>query len=535
VDAGLPVTTSPDVTQTAPEPRRARKNKGGNGRGTYGKTAKVGALWSIARQGGNELIAIPTSMVMARLLSPSDFGIAAAALFFVVLAARLTQFGFNAALVRVKDLRPEHTTSVFVATLGLGVLTYGTLYLAAPAIGIFFRSEDAGRVLPIAAIAFLINPFGTVPAALMQRHMLFRYKTLTDWLDAAIGAGVSIAMAFAGYGYWSLLYGNLVASAINVVVQMYLSGWWPRFGWSSPAIRELLSFGLGIQAKRVLEYAAFNLDNLVVGRVLGMTALGFYDKAFTTMNRLVNRLTLGQTYFRIFSVIHEEPERFRRAYSRLILTITLIGLPAFTSCIVLAEPLFLVLYGNKWLPAVVPFQLLCVAGMFKLLNAYASQANEATGNVWPQARRQGLGTLLIVLGAAFGSRWWGVTGAACGVMLAMAVLTAAMQGLVRRATGLSWRAMLLPQLPGVVCALLLAVVLTLVARALHALNADVAAWQLILVQGTIGVFVYAAFLLFSPFAAVREVVAETIDDLLPAGVAQALNGRKSLARAQAQP
>ena len=201
-----------------------------------------------------------------------------------------------------------------------------------------------------------------------------------------------------------------------------------------------------------------------------MTALGFYDKAFTTMNRIVNRFTLGQAYFRIFSIIHDEPVRFRRAYSRLILTITLVGLPAFTGCIVLAQPLFLVLYGEQWTSAVLPFQLLCAGGMLKLLNAYASQANEAVGNIWPQARRQAVGVLLVVIGAWIGSRYGGVSGAALGVGIAMCLLTASMQALVRRATGLSWRALLAPMAPAIVCSVLLVAVLSGVDRAISSHN-----------------------------------------------------------------
>ncbi len=133
-DDGLPPSLDPAGTGS----------KGKSGKQYYGKLAKVGALWSIMRQAGQEMIAIPSSFVLARLLTPEDFGISAAASFFVALSARLTQFGFNAAIVRIKELRPEHSSSVFVVNLVLGVLTYTTILIAAPYIGMFLRSPEAG-------------------------------------------------------------------------------------------------------------------------------------------------------------------------------------------------------------------------------------------------------------------------------------------------------------------------------------------------------------------------------------------------------
>jgi teichuronic acid exporter len=131
-----------DESGTGSAPGDSKKKP--SGKKYYGRTAKVGALWSILRQAGHEVVAIPTSMIMARLLAPEDFGIAAAASFFIVLAARLTQFGFNAAIVRIKDLRPDHLSSVFAVNLALGLLTYLALVATAPHIGAFLRSPEAG-------------------------------------------------------------------------------------------------------------------------------------------------------------------------------------------------------------------------------------------------------------------------------------------------------------------------------------------------------------------------------------------------------
>ncbi len=496
------------------------RKKHGN---SYGRTAKKGAAWAAVRQGGHELMAIPFSMVMARLLTPTEFGVAVAASFFVLLAARLTQFGFGAAIVRIKDVREEHTASVFIVSLGTGILSYAALFLAAPAIGRFFQSPDSGALVRVAALTFVISPFGSVASALITRNMQFRAIAIADWTDSLVGSVATIVLALRGWSYWSIVYGQILATSVRVVLQMYLANWRPSLRFSRTALQELLSYGLGVQTKRLLEYAAANLDTLVVGRMLDITALGFYDKAFSTMGRLVNRLTLGQAPFRIFAIIHEDRERFRRAYERLILSVTMLGYPALAGCVVMATPLFEVLYGPRWQAAVLPFQVLCVGGMLKLLNNYGSQANEAAGAIWHQARRQAVGTALVVVGAAVGSYYWNIFGAALGVTVATAILTISMQALVRRATGFSWRAMLAPQLPAVLCAVVVVGAMLAAVHTLARLAPRAAAWQQLAVLMAAGALAYALFVLFTPIGALRELVSETVEDLVPASAARVLS------------
>jgi O-antigen/teichoic acid export membrane protein len=412
---------------------------------------------------------------------------------------------------------------VYVVNQVMGVITFTALYAASPYIGMFFRSADVGRLLSLAALTFVITPLGTVPAALLQRRMQFRYTVLADWTDTIVGLVVTILFALRGFAFWSIVYGHLSGLVVRVLLQMYLARWAPSLKVSRSSLKELLSFGLGLHSKRLLDYAATNIDNLVVGRVLGMASLGIYDKAFTTMNKIVFRLTLGQAPFRIFSIIHEDEERFRRAYARLMLSITLLAYPLLAGCIVLAQPLFLVLYGEKWVSAVFPFQLLCLGGMLKLQNAYAAQVNEAVGNIWPQVRRQAVGVVLVFAGAAVGSLYGGVTGVALGVLVAIAFLTVAMQDLVRQATGLSWMAMLRPQLPSLACSALVVTALVTSEIALRRIVPGAHAWQMLLAQGAIGALVYGAFLLAGPFVAVHDLVTEILEDLLPKGPARIVN------------
>jgi PST family polysaccharide transporter len=298
--------------------------------------------------------------------------------------------------------------------------------------------------------------------------------------------------------------------------------WVPSFKCSRQAIRDMFSFGAGIYAKNLLDYAVQNLDNLVVGRVIGITALGFYDKAYSTMSKLTAKINLSgpSVSFRIFALIEEDRDRFRRAYRKVVLSVTLIAYPILTGLILVGPELINVMYGARWMPAVVPFQILCVAAMFRTLNTYASSATQAKGQIWSEVHRQALFTIVLVAGVATGSSW-GISGAAAGVLISTAFMTVLLQALVRRLSGLSWGDMLGPQVPAFVCTAGLIVIVLLTKRGLNAVLGNPPAPIVLILCVVISAVYYGGFLLFARFSDVREVVHETASDLAP-GVAKRL-------------
>ena len=482
----------------------------------YSRLAKVGVFWSVLRDGINEILHIPTAMVLARLLTPYEFGVSAAAYLFMHFAERATGLGFSAGLVRMKELRPDHIASVFTVDLAICTITWLLLTLGAPAIGGFFNSPEIAMLLPIAALKFLVTAFGPIPAALLSREFAFERRALTDWMGAITYSVSTIAFAWAGYSFWSLVYGDLLKSIVRHILLVYTSGWVPRLGFSRIALSEMFSFGMGVYAKGLLTYAAQNLDNLVVGRVLGVTALGLYDKAFSTMGRFVSRIALSGpgVSFRIFAIIHEDQERFRRAYRKVTLGASIVGFPCMAAAIVMAPNLFLVLFGDQWGAAVVPFQILGVAGMLKLLASFASSASQAKGRIWAEVTIQAIYAVLVVVGVIVLSPW-GVIGAAVGVLAATIVMCALMMDLVRRAAELEWSDLLAPQVAGWACSVGLVPVLLLAAALLTRAMPHPAPWQFVLAQSCAGVLFYAAFVWFSPFHDVRNLARETVCDFAP--------------------
>ena len=503
-----------DQTETTEPPAQGKAGK--PKRQFYGRTAKRGIAWSFMREVGTEIIGTPVALILARLLTPFDFGVAASAAFFVTLAARLTNFGFNLALARIKVLRPEHSSSVFVVVLGIGAVAYIVLASSGQFMAEFFHAPQLVSIMPVAALGFLITPFGSVPAALMTRDLKFRESAICDWASGIAGAMTSVPLAFMGFGYWALVYNQVSSDIVGTTAKIILSGWRPRFHFSRTAIKELLSFGTGVFFKRLLDYASNNGDNLVVGRMLGVSALGFYDKGFVTMRRILTRLNTGgpAVSFQVLSKMQDEPERFRKAYRKISVASALLSFPALLGLATIGPDLIPVMYGHQWAPTIVPFQVLCVSGAFTVLTDYVGAALQSMGRIWGQVTRQVVHASLIIILVAVFSRW-GLPGAACGVLIATVTMYVLMQSLLMRLTSLPARLLFQLQIPGLLCGL--GVVLTVSATRWVCLEhvASAPQWMRLMAELLAGGSAYLAFIKFNRFSDVRGLIQEVASDAPP--------------------
>ena len=182
------------------------------------------SCWGLGQEAFNELIHIPTLVILARLLSPHEFGVTAAAGFFMNFANRFTKFGFNIALVRMKHMEAQHSSSVFVVSVAMGLASWAALTLGSPWIGRFFNSPETGQVLPIAALTFIIASVGSVPSALLTRDFRYREKTVVDWSGTLTYSVVAVALAWSGWSFWSLVYADVARTTVLTTASLHS---WP--------------------------------------------------------------------------------------------------------------------------------------------------------------------------------------------------------------------------------------------------------------------------------------------------------------------
>lgn len=473
----------------------------------------MSAVWDFGSMLSGQVAMFVVSIFVARLLTPADYGVTAAARFFITLANRLTQLGLNASLVRMKETRDEHASSVFVTNLVVGILTFLVLWTASPVLGRFFDSPDVARILPVSATVFLITPFGSVASAMQRRQLQYRSLSVLGWFDLVGGMLFTLLLAWFGMGYWSIVAGALLGTVISTVGRMWLSPWRMSFRFSMSALRDTLPFGLGFQAKQLLIFSTTNLDNVVVGRVLGVVNLGFYDKAYGLMQGVTTRMAFDAALMRIYAIIRDEPARFRRALMKGVQATSLVTFPLLLFSAVTADRLVVALYGPQWAPAVGPFQVLAIVGMIRGANRPVGAACESLGLVWVQVALQTLNLLLLIVGIVIGATW-GLTPASIGVLVAASAHGILSMRLLSRHTTVSMLDIWWSFWPSLATALTMGLALVMVNGALRHLGVT-SPWVLLAGDVVTAAVVYPALILWTPFRGVAMVVRESVDDVVP--------------------
>lgn len=385
---------------------------------------------------------------LARLLIPEDYGLAGLATAYVGLAAILSQFGISAALIQRPELTPRYVRAGFTATVLIGVLTTALVWLTAPLAAAALGNAELTPVIRGLSFSFVLANPGVVAEALLQRHLAWRTLMWADVAAFVIGYALpALALAVAGYGVWALVGSavglNLVRSVALLKLQPHPK--WPRIG---PEIRELLRYGSGFTLARVFNYGAGQGDNLVVGRVLGIVALGYYNRAFKLMLILVTYFATVTTrvLFPVMSRLQGDQVRLRSTYLTGAAVLGLVSAPLGALMVVLAPEIVGVVLGPKWTPTILPFQILTAGIMLRNVYLMAYCLDGAMGAMRNRTLRDGIYAFAVLMGSLIGTRF-GLAGVATGVVLAIAVNYVVGAAMSLRMLGATWRDYARSQLP----------------------------------------------------------------------------------------
>lgn len=434
---------------------------------------------------------------LARLLIPEDYGLAGLAMVYIGLAAILSQFGISAALIQRPELTPRYVRAGFTATVLIGVLTTGLVWLTAPLAAAALGNDALTPVIRGLSFTFVLTNPGVVAEALLQRHLAWRPLMWVEVTAFSIGYALpALVLAAAGYGVWALVGSalglNLVRSATLLKLQPHPK--WPRIG---PEIRELLRYGSGFTLARSFNYGALQGDNLVVGRVMGIVALGYYNRAFKLMLILVTYFATVTTrvLFPIMSRLQGDRERLRSTYLTGAAVLGLVSAPLGALMVVLAPELVGVVLGPRWAPSIVPFQILTAGIMLRNVYLMAYCLDGAMGAMRNRTLRDGIYALAVLVGSLIGTRF-GLAGVATGVVLAIAVNYVVGAAMSLRMLGATWRDYAKSQLPAFGLGFLTAAVAYVIRLGLLAAGAGQA--LVLVLTGCISLGVLVALYLLRP-------------------------------------
>jgi lipopolysaccharide exporter len=327
--------------------------------GIGAKTVRA-MFWAYGSYLGGRLLSLISIAILARLLVPRDFGLVALALTFIAFVDLIQGLGISEALVigDAQDL-DERAETAFSITLGSGFLLAGLTAAVAPAAAAFFHQPRLIEIMPVLGADFILIGLGTTHAGLALKRIDFRARTIAELADAIARSGVSVVLALLGAGVWSLVVGYLVGTIAWDVALWRLVSWRPRFRPKKQHVRHLLRFGGSLTGVALMAAFMAEFDNIVIGRVLGPTQLGFYSIATRLPMLLILNLAVvaGRVLFPAFVSLRERGEMERGVLTSLRYT-AIITLPFALFLVILAEPLTLALFGERWRPAVGAMQVL---------------------------------------------------------------------------------------------------------------------------------------------------------------------------------
>jgi O-antigen/teichoic acid export membrane protein len=330
-----------------------------------------GVNWSLIDIIVNTGISFIVGIILARILSPSEFGIIGMLTVFIAISNSIVDSGFSNALIRKKDAERIDYNTVFFFNVLLGTVLFIILFVCAPAISIFFREPLLLPVTRVMGITLVINSFAIIQRTLLVKKINFKTQAKISLISSLASGIAGITMAFAGLGVWSLVGQLIIKQLLNTILLWFLNTWRPVFEFSGNSFKELFGFGSKLLISGLIDTLYKNIYYLIIGKFYSSSQLGQYTRAEQFNNVFSSTLTsvVQRVSYPVLSSIQDENERLKMAYRRIIKTTMLITFACMMALAAIAKPLILILIGKKWLPAVVFLQIICFAGMLYPLHA----------------------------------------------------------------------------------------------------------------------------------------------------------------------
>jgi O-antigen/teichoic acid export membrane protein len=436
-------------------------------------------------------------VTLARLLTPEAFGAVGMTLIAIGFAKLVGDLGFGAAIIQYPDLTTRHVRTAFTGSILCGTLLFLVLWFIAPAVSRLFNHDSLTLMLRVIALSLILSGTAVVSGALLRRELQFRLLTVVEIISYAIGFGVvGVSMAVLGYGAWSLIVANIVQPLCLLALAVPLGNQSIRPLFGILEYRDLCRVACGEMLNNVVNFGAENLHFFTVGKWLGASALGLFNRSFYLMHLPVMYFSfaLWNVMFSLYSKIQDDIPRLGRAF-RLTVSLTgVVTVPVFFAMAVVPEVVIVGLFGAQWKPAAATFQILCLSGPFMAMMRVFGAVTNARGYLFSECGRQVI--YLVLVAAALWSLFsFGLEGLATAVAIGVVARYFLLAQLALKLTGTKWRQFFSAQIPGI--ALGIAVALPVyIASVLGRVIIESYVFMLVLVIAVSIVSLLLSFLLF---------------------------------------
>lgn len=336
------------------------------------KQALSGMVWSSIQTFGNQIIGFSVSVILARLLLPAEFGLIGMIGIFMGISSVLISSGLGASLIRTDNPNQADYSTVFVFNLVGSLILYSVMFFAAPFIAAFFEQPLLTSITRWYCLIFVINAFSAIQITRLHKNLDFKTETKSSLTSTVASAISGVALAYNGFGVMSLVWMAIVGALVNNMMLWSQSGWKPSLIFDRQKFHYHFNFGSRMMVSGILDIIFTNAYVLIIGKFFSATQLGYYNRAdsmkqlpVSTFSGILNKVT-----YPLFAEIKNDDVRLKSVYKQIMKMVIFVIAPILVLLGVLAEPLFVLLFTDKWLPGVPYFQILCFAGVLYPLHAY---------------------------------------------------------------------------------------------------------------------------------------------------------------------
>ena len=338
---------------------------------TLRKKTITGIIWNFCEQIARKGIGVVITLLLAIFLTPADYGLVAMMAVFLAIANRFMDSGFKQALIRLEVAGRNDFNTAFYANLGLGILSYILLFLAAPVIASFYHEPRLVFIIRVAGVNIFIQAFQVVQSATLSRDLNFKLQ-----LQASVPAGIvsgltAVVLAYMGFGVWALIVQMLFASLFTTALLWYFQGWRPTLGFSRQSLGSMYNFGYKLFLSGLLEAIFRNVYVILIARLFSATIAGYYFFADKLKQLVISQLvdSIQTVTYPALAMLQNDDSRLKDGYRNLMSVTTFLLFPVMLLLAALAEPLFSFLLPEKWFAAATYLQLICIAGVMNPLHA----------------------------------------------------------------------------------------------------------------------------------------------------------------------
>ncbi len=326
-------------------------------------------VWNLIEKVGVMGVGFIVNIILARLLSPTEFGIIGSIAIFTVIANTFLDSGFGASLIQKQNTTETDYSTIFFFNLGIGVVLYGILFAIAPWVADYFREPSLKVLLRFVGLLLIVNSFGLIQSTLLTKQLDFKIQSKTMLISTFLSSSIALTMAFLGFGVWSLAVQLVSVMVFKTALLWYFSSWRPKRVFSFHSIRTLFGFGSKLLFSSLLENIYQSAFSWIINRQFSIQSLGFYTQGKKLQEIPVTILSnvIGGVTYPALATIQNDDLKLKFTYKKILQLQVFVNFPIMLGLMVMAKPIVAILLTAKWLPAVPFVQLLALAGMLYTL------------------------------------------------------------------------------------------------------------------------------------------------------------------------